>query len=221
MKPGRKKRGELLLEVNRILYDKYGDCHCSLDYKNPLQLLVAVILSAQCTDVRVNKITPELFKKFPDAVSLAESDITELEEAIKSAGLFRNKAKSIKKAASSLVSKFNGIVPDTMEGLTSLAGVGRKTANVILGDAFGIPGLPVDTHVKRVLNRIGAVKSDNAEKIEAMVNEVVPPEYWTNLSHMVILHGRETCKARNPDCDDCILNHICAFYASSGRKRNN
>ncbi|MCP3966207.1 MAG: endonuclease III [Lentisphaerae bacterium] len=205
----------MLLEVNRILYGKYGDCHCSLDYNNPMQLLVAVILSAQCTDVRVNKITPGLFKKFPDAAALAEVEIENLEEAIKSAGLFRNKAKSIKKAAQSLLEKFDGVVPDTMEGLTSLAGVGRKTANVILGDAFGIPGLPVDTHVKRVLNRIGAVDTDNAEKIEAMVNEVVPPEYWTNLSHMIILHGREICNARKPDCENCILNHICAYYAKS------
>ncbi len=207
-----KKRDALLLDIYRILFKKYGDCHCTLNFENPLQLLIAVILSAQCTDIRVNKVTPGLFKKFPDAAALAAARPEELENAIKSAGLFRNKAKSIKNAARGLIEKFNGKVPATMEGLTGLAGVGRKTANVILGDAFKIPGFPVDTHVKRVLNRLGAADSDNAEKIEAVVNNSLPSSLWTNFSHMLILHGRETCKARKPECEICLLRHTCEYY---------
>jgi endonuclease-3 len=207
-----KKQQELLLEINRTLYDKYGDCHCALKYQTPFQLLVAVILSAQCTDIRVNIVTSTLFEKYPDAEAFANAEPAELEEAIKPAGLFRNKAKSIINAAKDIVNKHAGKVPMTMQELTHLAGVGRKTANVILGDAFGVPGFPVDTHVKRVLNRLGAVNSEVPEKIEAEVNKLVPDEYWTNFSHIIILHGRDTCNARKPDCENCTLNKICKYY---------
>jgi endonuclease-3 len=207
-----KKQQELLLEINRTLYDKYGDCHCALNYQTPFQLLVAVILSAQCTDIRVNIVTSTLFEKYPDAEAFANAEPAELEDAIRPAGLFRNKAKSIINAAKDIVDKHAGKVPMTMHELTHLAGVGRKTANVILGDAFGVPGFPVDTHVKRVLNRLGAVSSEVPEKIEAEVNKLIPDEYWTNFSHIIILHGRETCNARKPDCENCALNKICKYY---------
>lgn len=207
-----KQQQELLLEINRTLYDKYGDCHCALNYQTPFQLLVAVILSAQCTDVRVNIVTSTLFEKYPDAEAFANAEPAELEDAIRPAGLFRNKAKSIINAAKDIVDKHAGKVPITMQELTHLAGVGRKTANVILGDAFGVPGFPVDTHVKRVLNRLGAVNSEVPEKIEAEVNKLVPDKYWTNFSHIIILHGRETCNARKPDCENCVLNKICKYY---------
>ena len=201
-----------LQEINRILYAKYGDCRCSLNHLNAFQLLVAVILSAQCTDKRVNEVTVNLFRKFPDVKSFATADRNELEQAIMSAGLFRNKAKSIIGASQALLERFSGEVPKTMEALTSLPGVGRKTANVILGDAFEIPGFAVDTHVNRLLNRLGVVKSEVPEKIEAVVNGLLEARYWTNFSHMLILHGRETCHARTPDCEVCILRQHCKYY---------
>lgn len=210
MTKGDRKR--LLTEANRILLSKYGTCSCPLDHASPFQLLVAVELSAQCTDARVNIITRELFKKYPDIESLAGATLEDVENLIRSGGLFRNKAKNIISAARSLRDDFGGKVPQSMEELTKLAGVGRKSANVILGNAFNIPGFPVDTHVKRILKRIGVTNSDDPEKIEAEVNAIIPDKYWTNLSHMIILHGRETCAARKPDCANCIINHLCKYY---------
>jgi endonuclease-3 len=198
---------------------KYGMCGCPLVHETPFQLLVAVELSAQCTDLRVNQITKDLFKHYPDAESMAKASQEHVEELIRSAGLFRNKAKNLIEAAKTIVNEFNGKIPETMKELTSLAGIGRKSANVLLGNAFDIPGFPVDTHVKRVLKRLGITKSDNPEKIEAEVNKLIPSEYWTNLSHMIILHGRETCKARNPDCEHCIINKFCRSYKLSVFKK--
>jgi endonuclease-3 len=206
------KRKELLSEINRLLYQKYGRLRCRLNYRNPFELLVATILSAQCTDERVNQVTAKLFRIFPDAAAFAAADAVDIENAIRAAGLFRSKAKSIMAASRRIIESCNGEVPADMAALTSLPGVGRKTANVVLGDAFGIPGFPVDTHVKRTLNRLGATASDKPEKIEAEVNSAIAPEYWINLSHLLIMHGRETCRARNPACEICLLRGICRYY---------
>ena len=208
-KISRKRQQELLKQIHDILFEQYGQLHCTLDYETPVELLVATILSAQCTDVRVNKVTPALFKKYPDSKAFAEADPAELEELIRTCGFFRAKGKSIIEACKDIVSRFGGIVPDNMDDLVSLHGIGRKTANVILGDAFEVPGFPVDTHVKRVLNRLGSVNSEDPVKIEKEVNEVVDKKYWTNFSHMIIIHGRETCHARGPKCGKCRLLELC------------
>ena len=208
----RKGRKALLAEINQILFSKYNTCPCPLNHESPFQLLVAVELSAQCTDIRVNVITKELFKKYPDIGSLAEAPLEDVENIIRTGGLFRNKAKNIISAAQSLRDDFGGKVPQTMRELTQLAGIGRKSANVVLGVAFNIPGFPVDTHVKRVLKRVGVTNSDNPEKIEAEVNALISEKYWTNLSHMIILHGREICGARKPNCKECTINHLCKYY---------
>ena len=209
-----KKRGRkaLLAEINNILFSKYDTCPCPLNHKTPFQLLVAVELSAQCTDIRVNIITRELFEKYPDIESLADAPLENVENIIRSGGLFRNKAKNIVAAAQSLRDDFDSKVPQSMKELTQLAGIGRKSANVIQGVAFDIPGFPVDTHVKRILKRLGITKFDDPVKIESEVNRLISNKYWTNLSHMLILHGRERCAARKPDCANCLLNHLCKFY---------
>ncbi len=212
------RRKALLSEINRLLYQKYGILHCKLNHRNPFELLVATVLSAQCTDERVNQVTAKLFKLFPDAAAFAAAETVDLENAIRTAGLFRNKAKSIMAASRRLIENYNGAVPADMAALTSLPGVGRKTANVVLGDAFGIPGFPVDTHVKRVLNRLGVTVSDEPEKIEAEVNSAIAPEYWVNLSHLLIMHGRETCRAGNPACEVCLLSAICRYYKNRKKK---
>jgi len=202
----------LLAEINKILFSKYNTCPCPLNYDTAFQLLVAVELSAQCTDIRVNIITHELFKKYPDIESFANAPLKDIEDLIRSGGLFRNKAKNIISAAQCLRDDFGGKVPQTMQELTQLAGIGRKSANVILGVAFDIPGFPVDTHVKRILKRLGITKSDNPVKIESEVNALIPNKYWTNLSHMLILHGRKTCAARKPDCANCSIKRLCKYY---------
>ncbi len=211
---GRKK---ILLEVNCLLYQKYGRLHCKLNHRNAFELLVATILSAQCTDERVNQVTSALFKQFPDAAAFAAADHAAVEKIIESAGLFRNKTKSIIAASRKIIEDYQGEVPADMNALTCLPGVGRKTANVVLGDAFGIPGFPVDTHVKRVLNRLGCTDSEAPEKIEAEVNSAIAPEYWVNFSHMLIMHGRDTCHARNPGCEDCLLSRLCRYYKNLKR----
>ena len=208
----KKGRKPLLTEINQILFSKYSTCPCPLNHESSFQLLVAVELSAQCTDVRVNIITHELFRKYPDIESLAQAPLEDVESLIRTGGLFRNKAKNIISAAQSMRDDFAGKVPQTMRELTKLAGIGRKSANVVLGVAFDIPGFPVDTHVKRILKRLGITKSDNPVKIEAEVNAIIPDKYWTNLSHMLILHGRETCTARKPDCANCMINNLCKYY---------
>ena len=199
----------------QLLYDKlyalYGDCSCPLVHASPFQLLAAVMLSAQCRDDRVNQVTKELFALAPDAPSMAALDEEKIAEIIKPCGLHGAKSKNLKGAAVMIVEHFGGVVPKSMEELIRLPGIGRKSANVLLGNAFDIPGFPVDTHVKRLLNRIGAVKCDIPEKIEAIVNKAVPPERWTNFSHLLISHGRAVCHARSPECGNCPLTELCAF----------
>jgi len=188
----------------------YPDAHCELNFANPLQLLIATILSAQCTDKRVNIVTAGLFKKYRSAKDFADADLAELEEAIKTTGFFRNKAKNIQACCRALVEKHAGEVPRTMDELFALDGVGRKTANVVLGNAFGINvGVVVDTHVTRLANRLGLTKQTDAVKIEQELMALVPREDWTLFSHWLIWHGRRRCYARKPDCDHCEIKKYC------------
>lgn len=187
----------------------YPDAHCALHYENPLQLLIATILSAQCTDVRVNLVTPALFARYPDAQAFADADIGELEKAIQSTGFFRNKAKNIQACCKLLVEKHGGQVPATMEELFPLPGIGRKTANVILGNAFGVPGITVDTHVGRLSRRMGLTKHVDPVKVERDLMELIPQKDWTIFSHRMIFHGRQVCAARKPDCEGCSLAKDC------------
>jgi endonuclease III len=188
----------------------YPTAHCELDYASPFQLLVATILSAQCTDKRVNLTTPALFRRFPDAESLAMADPREVEELIKPTGFFRNKTKSLLGMAGGLLDRFGGAVPDRMEELLTLQGVGRKTANVILGVAFGKPaGVVVDTHVGRVSRRLGLTRLSDPVKVELVLSRLFPRKNWTLLSHLLIFHGRRVCVARRPRCAECVLNDLC------------
>jgi len=195
--------------VSRELEKLYPDARCALDHQNPLQLLIATILSAQCTDVRVNLVTPALFARYPDAASFANADQAELERMIQSTGFFRNKAKSIISCCKQLVEKHGGQVPATMDELNPLPGVGRKTANVILGNAFGVPGITVDTHVGRLSRRLGLTTQEDPEKVERDLMQVLPDKEWTMFSHRLIFHGRQVCFARKPNCQGCALNKIC------------
>ena len=188
----------------------YPDAHTELNFKNPLELLIATILSAQCTDKRVNMVTPALFKKYRTAADYAKAPPAELEKAIKSTGFFRSKTKSIRGATSTIAQKFGGRVPDSMEKLRELPGVGRKTANVVLGNAFHKDeGIVVDTHVIRLSQRLGLTKQTNPEKIESDLMKLVPREHWTNWSHWLIWHGRRRCFARKPDCANCEVFVLC------------
>ena len=197
-------------EVVARLKSEYPDARTELDWANPLQLLVATILSTQTTDVQVNRVTQDLFAKYRTAEDYAESSLTDLEEDIRPTGFFRNKARSLRGMASVLVDEHGGEVPRTMQELVALPGVGRKTANVVLGNAFGVDeGIVVDTHVRRVSGRLGLTEQQDPIKIEQDLMKLVPQEDWTVFSHLLILHGRRTCKARKPDCPNCILNDIC------------
>jgi endonuclease-3 len=189
---------------------EYPDARTELDWSNPLELLVATILSAQTTDVQVNRVTESLFSKYRTAEDYADSTPDELEENIRPTGFYRNKARSLRGMASVLVEKHGGEVPRTMSELIALPGVGRKTANVVLGNAFGTnEGIVVDTHVRRVSGRLGLTESSDPVKIEQELMRLVPEGDWTTFSHLLILHGRRTCKARKPDCPNCLLNDIC------------
>jgi endonuclease-3 len=200
------------------LQQTYPDAHCELNFANPLQLLIATILSAQCTDKRVNMVTAELFKKYRSAEDFAEADLAELEQAIKTTGFFRNKAKNIRACCRALEEKHGGEVPRTMEELTALGGVGRKTANVVLGNAFGINvGVVVDTHVTRLANRLGLTKQTDAVKIERELMALVPREQWTLFSHWLIWHGRRRCDARKPDCAECEIKRLCPQIGVANR----
>jgi len=197
-------------EVTARLKAEYQDARTELDWSNPLELLVATILSAQTTDVQVNRVTESLFSKYLTAEDYAESTPDELEEDIRPTGFYRNKARSLRGMASALVEEHGGEVPRTMSELVALPGVGRKTANVVLGNAFGTnEGIVVDTHVRRVSGRLGLTEGSDPVKIEQELMRLVPEEDWTIFSHLLILHGRRTCKARKPDCPNCILNDIC------------
>ncbi len=203
-------RKERSLEILNRLKAAYPDAHCELNHANALQLLVATILSAQCTDVRVNMVTPELFRRYPDAPALASAPLEELERLVHSTGFYRNKARSIKAAAARLVEQHDGAVPATMEDLQVLPGVGRKTANVVLGNAFGINhGVVVDTHVTRLSRRLGLTRFTDPVKIEPVLMKLFPRADWTLLSHLLIWHGRRRCTARKPDCPGCELRDIC------------
>ncbi len=196
----------ILLELKKL----YPDATCSLDYESVVQLLVATILSAQCTDERVNKVTPALFKKYPDAPALAGVNREELENLIRSTGFYRNKAKNIQGACHKIVTEFNNQVPQTMEELLQLPGVARKTANVVLAHGFGIiEGVTVDTHVKRLSKRLGLTKNTEPVKIEQDLMKLLPQPDWENYSIRIIYHGRAVCKARKPNCEECQLSHLC------------
>lgn len=205
----RKVRGE---EINRILAQVYPNAKCSLDFKSPFQLVAATILSAQCTDERVNMVTPALFKRCPTPQKLADIWDEELEDIVRTTGFFRNKSKSLKGMAAGLLEKFGGKVPHTMEDLRQLPGVGRKTANVVLGNCFDTPGLTIDTHMNRVNRRLGLTRHEDPEKIELDLMKVIPQSEWTNYSHRIIYHGRAICQARKPLCERCPVNHLCEYY---------
>lgn len=197
----------IIKELDRL----YPTAGCSLVYQNPLQLLIATQLSAQCTDARVNIVTKDLFKKYRSAQDFAGADIKELENDIRSTGFYRNKAKNIIECCKKIISDFNGEVPNTMDKLLTLPGVGRKTANLVLGDIFNIPGIVVDTHAKRLSNRLGLTKEQDPVKIEFNLMKIIPREIWSRFSHQLVLHGRAVCKARKPDCESCTLKTYCLF----------
>jgi endonuclease III len=207
-KPSSKK--QRALEILNRLKRLYPDATCSLNYSTPVQLLVATILSAQCTDERVNKVTPALFTRFPDAESLAYADLAELEELVRSTGFYRNKAKNIQAACRMIVNEFNSVVPNQMEQLLRLPGVARKTANVVLAHAYGInDGVTVDTHVKRLSNHLGLTKHSDPVHIEQDLMKLLPQADWENWSIRLIYHGRAICKARSPLCAACELADLC------------
>jgi len=193
----------------RRLIEEYPDARCELDHENPFQLLVATILSAQCTDARVNMVTPHLFARYPTPQDLAEADPTELEEIIRSTGFFRSKARSLLGMAQGLVEDHDGEVPSSMKDLTALAGVGRKTANVVRSVALDLPGLPVDTHVGRLSRRLDLTQEDDPVKVEMVLNQMIPAAERGRFSLRLILHGRRVCPARRPKCGDCVLNDFC------------
>lgn len=196
--------------VVELLAEEYPGAECELSYEDPWQLLVATVLSAQCTDRRVNQVTPELFRRWPSPRQLAAAPLDELEEVIRPTGFFRNKARSLQGAARAVMSEHSGETPADLEALVALPGVGRKTAKVVLGEAFGIAaGIPVDTHVRRVAGRIGLTRSRDPEKIAAELERVVPRTEWVALSMRTILHGRRVCTARAPRCDGCCLEPVC------------
>ncbi len=207
---GKAALGQQAATVLARLLERYPDAHCALDFRNPYELLCATILSAQCTDKRVNMVTPSLFARYPDATTLATANPEELEEIIRSTGFYRSKAKSLLGMARALVERHDGQVPDDMDALVVLPGVGRKTANVVLGDAFKkSEGIVVDTHVTRLANRLGLTKESDAVKIEQALMPLFPRERWTKVSHLLIEHGRQVCDARKPRCGECILADVC------------
>ena len=195
--------------IVRLLAQLYPDARCALHHENPLQLLIATILSAQCTDARVNMVTPALFARFPSAQDFATANPRELETAIQSTGFFRNKTRNIQACCQQLVSQYKGQPPRTLEELTKLPGIGRKTANVILGNAFDVPGITVDTHVRRLSRRMGLTTQMDPEKIERDLMQLIPKKEWTMFSHRMIFHGRQVCHARKPKCAECALAKVC------------
>ncbi|WAM32698.1 endonuclease III [Caldicellulosiruptor naganoensis] len=202
------------------LLELYPEPKCTLEYNKPYELLIATILAAQSTDERVNKITPTLFKKYPSLEHFANADLKELEKDIKSVGFYRNKAKSIKEIAKLLIEKYNGMLPNNIEELTTLKGVGRKTANVIMANIFGVPSIIVDTHCMRLSNRIGFVNSEDPDKIEFELRKIIPQDMYTIFSNLMVYHGRAVCKARKPNCSQCIINNVCDFYKRLSKNNN-
>ena len=206
------ERVERASEIAKRLSEGHPDAGVALRHTSPLELMVSTILSAQCTDERVNSVTPELFKRFQAARDYADADTGELEEMIRPTGFFRQKAKSIQGACSVIAHEHGGEVPRGMDALTSLPGVGRKTANCIRGGAWGIPGITVDTHVKRLSRRLGLTDHTDPVKVEYDLNELLPEEIWYEFSNAMIFHGRRVCDARRPDCTNCMLSDLCRFY---------
>lgn len=208
--PRKKIPNPRLPEIIETLQAEYPDAHCELDYRSAFQLLIATILSAQCTDVRVNLVTKDLFRKYRKPQDYLDVPVEVLEEDIRSTGFFRNKAKNIRAACEAIIEKHGGKVPRTMAELRELGGVGRKTANVVLGNMWNTPdGVVVDTHVSRISQKLGLTRGGSAEKIEKDLNAIVPKEHWTMLPHWLITHGRRTCTARKPKCNDCALYEFC------------
>lgn len=206
-----KEDGKRIKTIMDILDRQYFRARTALIFNNPLQLLIATILSAQCTDKRVNQVTSGLFKKYKNAKEFAEAEIGQLGEDIRPTGFFKNKARNIKNCCADIVSKYNGNVPDRLEEMLTLPGVGRKTANVVLGNAFGIPGIVVDTHVARVTQRIGLSKNKDANKIEQDLMDIIPKDKWIDFCHQIILLGRYVCTARRPQCPECSIRSYCDF----------
>jgi len=209
MKVNKAEAAEQVKKIFPVLNKVYPDAKTALRFKNPLELLIATILSAQCTDVRVNMVIKDLFRKYKSAVDWAKADTKDIESGIKSTGFYHNKAISIKGACTGIIERFSGEVPDTMEELLELPGVGRKTANVVLGNAFGKPAIACDTHVIRLSRRLGLSENRDAVKLEFDLAEIVPKKNWTLFSHLLILHGRNICKARKPDCANCPISKYC------------
>jgi endonuclease III len=208
---GRKRRAR---KMARLLAETHPDAHCELDFETPLQLTVATVLSAQATDKKVNEVTPIVFARYRTAAEYAAADRAELEEVLRPTGFFRAKTDALIKLGQALVERYGGAVPNTLVDLVSLPGVGRKTANVILGNAFGIPGITVDTHFRRLVNRFGWVQEDDPVKIERQVGDLIEKRDWTMLSHWVIFHGRRVCHARKPACGACSLAAMCPSYGT-------
>ncbi len=200
---------ERVCEIRKIFAEVYPDAGCTLDYTDPLHLLIATQLAAQCTDARVNLVTPALFERYPDAKAFAEADIKELESYIYSTGFYHNKAKNIIGCCQMILSRFGGEVPSTMEELTSLPGVGRKTANIIIGDIYRNPAIVVDTHCKRIARRLGLTKNTDPTKVEFDLLKIVPPDYSFTFCHQLVYHGRAVCKSQKPMCNVCPIQHIC------------
>lgn len=211
-----RREGDRISEILKRLDECYPDAGCALRHSSALELLVATILSAQCTDKRVNMVTPDLFERYPTVEAIASADSEGLQEVIRSTGFFRNKAKSLIRAASKIVQDFDGEVPDNMEALLSLPGVARKTANVVLGTWFGIAdGVVVDTHVGRISQRLGLTNEKDPAKIERELMRKIPRDRWIELSHQLILHGRSTCKSQRPRCHECALANLCPHSAET------
>jgi endonuclease III len=208
---GRKRRAR---KMAKILAETHPDAHCELDFTTPLELAVATVLSAQTTDVRVNQVTPTLFKLYPTAADYAAADRTALEELLRPTGFFRAKTDSVMKLGQALVEKYDGVLPNRLDQLVALPGIGRKTANVILGNAFDVPGITVDTHFRRLTNRFGWVHEEDPVKIEFQVADLIEKRDWTMLSHRVIFHGRRVCHARKPACGACTLAALCPSYGT-------
>ena len=207
----KKQNPKRVKEIIKLLSKEIPDTTIALRFSNPFELLIATILSAQCTDTKVNQVTQDLFKKYRSAKDYAGANLTELEEDIRPTGFYRNKAKSIRNCCQELVDRFRGDVPRTLDELVTLPGVGRKTANVVLGNAFATPGIVVDTHVHRVSQRIGLTKNNDPVKIEFDLMEIVPKDEWTHFSNLLVWHGRRTCVARKPLCTTCAIRKVCDY----------
>lgn len=200
-----------VIKIIKVFDRLYSDADCTLDYKDPLQLLISTQLAAQCTDARVNIVTQSLYKKYKNVFDFANADLSELEQDVKSTGFYRNKARNIKEACRMIIDKFEGNIPDNMNDLLTLPGVGRKTANLVLSDIYGIPGIVIDTHAKRLSNRIGLSKNEDPTKIEFDLMEIVPKESWSKFCHQLVYHGRAVCKARKPECAKCEILEYCDY----------